>query len=692
MEIIYNSTFLLRRGTKESWERNNPILAYGEPGYDSTNYGLKIGDGKTRWNDLRFMSTTEEEIEKAIKDYFEKNPGSGGSGLPGKDGISATHEWNGSVLTITSASGSSSSNLLGPKGEPGRGIASILRTSGDGAPGSIDTYTITYSDSSTDTFSVYNGKDGLGTDEVGESGATFIPSISDGILSWTNDKNLENPEPVNIIGPKGEPGEQGPQGEKGEDGTGVTILGSFDTEEELKQNHPVGAIGQSYLVNGALYVWSESKSDWENVGNIQGPQGEAGPIGPQGETGPQGEPGQEGPQGIQGEPGPRGEDGKSAFAYAQEAGYTGTEEDFAQKLSGNFSSFVAQPDAPEDLNALWIDTDDESLDSFEVDNTLTKEGMAADAKVTGDKIEEKASLTGFVMEGPINMNGQPISGLNSPTANDQAANMGFVNQQVKKAAPRNLLDNSDFTNPVNQRGATSIGLSTNLYIIDRWFVANAGGLVSVDSSGITLAPTADKYVDIIQKIEGIDALIGRKFTLAVCVNNTWECAVFTMCDLNGGKRLNCGVAIFSINNWHVVLRLYHDYAESVTIQKAALYEGEYTAETLPEYRSKGYAAELLECQRYCFYSADVPFSGYVNTNGEIMCNIILPTEMRIYRPSMAYDGIQYYVNNKKLTSVSSAFSTSRYGNMVQLRATIGTEYANMVVTGFFTNLLLSADL
>jgi hypothetical protein len=94
---------------------------------------------------------------------------------------------------------------LGPKGNPGRGIASILRTSGNGEPGSIDIYTITYSDGTTDRFSVYNGRDGLGGgNETGENGATFIPSISDGILSWTNDKNLENPEPVNIIGPQGE--------------------------------------------------------------------------------------------------------------------------------------------------------------------------------------------------------------------------------------------------------------------------------------------------------------------------------------------------------------------------------------------------------------------------------------------------------------------------------------------------------
>lgn len=36
----------------------------------------------------------------------------------------------------------------------------------------------------------------------GVKGTTFIPSVSsDGIISWTNDGNLPNPEPVNIQGP-----------------------------------------------------------------------------------------------------------------------------------------------------------------------------------------------------------------------------------------------------------------------------------------------------------------------------------------------------------------------------------------------------------------------------------------------------------------------------------------------------------
>lgn len=120
MEVVYNTKFLLRRGTAEAWENNNPILSYGEPGYDSTNYGLKIGDGKTKWNDLNFLSASKEQIEEAINKYFEENPGSGTSGAPGKDGVSATHRWQGTTLIITSASGTSSANLKGEKGDPGK--------------------------------------------------------------------------------------------------------------------------------------------------------------------------------------------------------------------------------------------------------------------------------------------------------------------------------------------------------------------------------------------------------------------------------------------------------------------------------------------------------------------------------------------------------------------------------------------
>lgn len=54
----------------------------------------------------------------------------------------------------------------GIQGEPGNSIESITRTSGTGAPGSTDTYTVTLTDGSSTTFQVYNGADGTGAGDM----------------------------------------------------------------------------------------------------------------------------------------------------------------------------------------------------------------------------------------------------------------------------------------------------------------------------------------------------------------------------------------------------------------------------------------------------------------------------------------------------------------------------------------------
>ena len=63
-------------------------------------------------------------------------------------------------------------------------------------------------------------------------------------------------------------------GPAGKDGTGVNILGSYDAEEDLKQEHPTGTKGDAYLIGGDLYVWDGTQ--WKNVGRIQGPAGPQG--------------------------------------------------------------------------------------------------------------------------------------------------------------------------------------------------------------------------------------------------------------------------------------------------------------------------------------------------------------------------------------------------------------------------------
>ena len=171
-----------------------------------------------------------------------------------------------------------------------------------------------------------------------------------------------------------------------------------------------------------------------------------------------------------------------------------------------------------------------------------------------------------------------------------------------RAAAYNLLDNSDFRNPVNQRGNTAFS-QHNQYWIDRWKASNEvyldikDGCIGINATGNTIG-------GILQLIEKPSLYDGKKLTLAVCAKS------------NGGKlrmsfpyvgektniQLNNEWGIYTFT---VTFRANQDntigiYSESglIDVQWAALYEGEYTAANLPAYHPKGYAHELAECKRY----------------------------------------------------------------------------------------------
>lgn len=83
---------------------------------------------------------------------------------------------------------------------------------------------------------------GSGTD--GKDGATFTPSVSsEGIISWTNNQGLDNPEPQNIRGPQGLQGPQGEQGPKGATGpAGYTPVKGVDYFTEADKQELVNEV------------------------------------------------------------------------------------------------------------------------------------------------------------------------------------------------------------------------------------------------------------------------------------------------------------------------------------------------------------------------------------------------------------------------------------------------------------------
>ncbi|MEY3696812.1 MAG: hypothetical protein RJA41_462 [Actinomycetota bacterium] len=133
--------------------------------------------------------------------------------------------------------------------------------------------------------------------EVGETGSQGIQG-EQGVQGEVGETGSQ--------GIQGVQGIQGIKGDTGADGTSVTILGSFATTEDLNAAHPTGTAGDSYLINGDLYVWNPTDETWVNVGHIQGPKGDKGDTGEQGVQGLQGPAGAQGIQGIQGIQGVQG--------------------------------------------------------------------------------------------------------------------------------------------------------------------------------------------------------------------------------------------------------------------------------------------------------------------------------------------------------------------------------------------------
>jgi hypothetical protein len=107
------------------------------------------------------------------------------------------------------------------------------------------------------------------------------------------------------VGPTGPTGPVGPQGIPGQAGAGVTIIGSVANASALNPSYG-GNIGDMYIAQntGNGHVWDGTQ--WNNVGQIQGP---AGPQGIAGQNGAQGATGPTGVTGLTGATGATGADG-----------------------------------------------------------------------------------------------------------------------------------------------------------------------------------------------------------------------------------------------------------------------------------------------------------------------------------------------------------------------------------------------
>ena len=304
--------------------------------------------------------------------------------------------------------------------------------------------------------------------------------------------------------------------------------------------------------------------------------------------------------------------------------------------------------------------------------------------------------------GNLTINGKAPDGAGKVTLT--AADVGALDKDVHMY---NLLDNSDFVHPVAQAGVNGAHGATG-YAVDRWN-RTSGATVSQAADGLKIVSDKTSWTaGIQQRIEA--KRFADVMTFAVRGVFPVACRLFVYI---GSGTTNFGTAYFQGDAAERTLVLKLTKPDGLTgdevvnvyispdtestgtaavVRWAVLYEGEYTAETLPPYVPKGYAAELAECLRYYrrITATNETFAGYC-ANGVSYCMIPLQT-MRI-KPSLVPSGKFYYtLGNKQGTTTATATAHSANVNRAIIKCAI-TETG--ILTGTISpqgDIDISADL
>ena len=147
----------------------------------------------------KIISIQNDYLSAAYETEIGKVRTSNSGQINGSGGTAATI----SIGTVTTGAAGSDAQVTN-SGTPTAAVLNFVIPRGDaGAADGAVRYDITQTLSDTEKAKA-RANIGAGTSSAGADGATFIPSVSaDGTLSWTNNKGLTNPEPVNIKGEDG---------------------------------------------------------------------------------------------------------------------------------------------------------------------------------------------------------------------------------------------------------------------------------------------------------------------------------------------------------------------------------------------------------------------------------------------------------------------------------------------------------
>lgn len=166
---------------------------------------------------------------------------------------------------------------------------------------------------------------------------------------------------------------------------------------------------------------------------------------------------------------------------------------------------------------------------------------------------------------------------------------------------RNLLDNWDFCNPVNQRGQTSYSGSW-IYTIDRWHLI--GGTLTVSTNGITLAAGTNLMYRIEPTMYA--SMVGKTYTITVYDGATYYSAT-VVAGTTGAVPIANGLKLQlyadAANNIYGVYLINGENSISVTLRSAKLELG--SVSTLANDPSADFGEASRKCKRFfCLWTTE----------------------------------------------------------------------------------------
>lgn len=171
---------------------------------------------------------------------------------------------------------------------------------------------------------------------------------------------------------------------------------------------------------------------------------------------------------------------------------------------------------------------------------------------------------------------------------------------------RNILDNPDFSNPVNQRNLTQQKNSWQ-YVIDRWHAFIPSG----NTGGIYIAPghiSISTKCGMMQLIDNKSLFVGKNLTLiARTISSTGVINTYVASGTYNGDNSNIRfssstvyLSIYSVpGNEKLYVEIFNNNETySVWLYNAQLLIGSYTIKTIPPFEAPDRTLETLKCQYY----------------------------------------------------------------------------------------------